>query len=186
MPNNHTVETASRFSGKLGVKRAVQTQTLLKQHPDQHWVNAATRYTLEWMVALQMASPSLVEFIGQDDKAEIPIGEKVAISTGVWANGKAIVDANKIEPLQALDHDFHYVGLTPSVTLRCNIPNKIGGSFFTGGEEGYSQIFVTLRDSIFDPSSVFDHTAQLIDTLDRQNLKPPVIVFLEIVLPIQA
>ena len=28
----------------------------------------------------------LVEFFGQDHKAKIPVGDKVAISTGVWLN----------------------------------------------------------------------------------------------------
>ena len=76
-----------------------------------------------------------------------------------------IVPANQIangnNPLQSMDHDFHYANLTPSVTLRCNIPPVMGGSFFTGGEDGFGQICTTLRDSIFDPSEVFDHTAQL-------------------------
>ncbi|KAL7552225.1 hypothetical protein ACHAWF_016995 [Thalassiosira exigua] len=113
VPNNHTVEAASKFSGQLGVKRAIQTRTLRKQHPDQHWVNAYTRYVLEWLIQLRKKSPSSVEFFGQDDKAKIPMG----------------------------------------------------GSFFTGGEEGHGQVFVT---------TVFDHTAQLIDTLTHQSLSPSV------------
>ena len=47
------------------------------------------------------------------------------------------------------------------------------GSFFCGDEdEGYGQIFVTLRDAIFDPSKVFDRTAQLIDNMDQNNINP--------------
>ena len=49
-PNNDTVETAVKFSGKLEVKRAVQTKTLRKEHEDQHWVNAMTQYVMEWLI----------------------------------------------------------------------------------------------------------------------------------------
>ena len=78
----------------------------------------------------------------------------------------------------ALDHDFHCGSLVPSVLLCCNITRDMSGSFFCGDEdEGYGQIFVTLRDAIFDPSKVFDHTSQLIDTVDQNNIKPPVLVF---------
>ena len=50
------------------------------------------------------------------------------------------------------------------------------GSFFTGDKEGYRQVFVTLQDAIFDPYEVFDHTAQLIDVLERKELTPTVFV----------
>ena len=60
----------------------------------------------------------------------------------------------------ALDHEFHCGSLVPSVLLCFNVPCGMSGSFFCGYEnEGYGQIFVTLRDAIFDPSKVFDHTA---------------------------
>ena len=115
VPNDHTVEAASKFYGELGVKSAVQTQTLRKRHPDQHWVNAYTRYLLDWMVELRRKSSLSIEFLGQDDKAKIPIGDKVAISTGVQANGTAIVNATAREPLPALDHNFHTANATALV-----------------------------------------------------------------------
>lgn len=119
---------------------------------------------LEWLVELR-GKYEFVEFFGQDDKAKIPVGDKVAVSTGVRSSTTGIVDASQVangnNPLRSMDHDFSYANLTPSVTLRGNIPPEIGGSFFTGGEDGFGQIFVTLRDSVFDPSEVFDHTAQL-------------------------
>ena len=78
-----------------------------------------------------------------------------------------------------MDHDFHIGNVTPSVTLLANIPDTIAGSFFIGnedGEGGDGQIFVTLRDSIFDPSEVFDHCAQLIDVLKRAGKNPTVLL----------
>ena len=65
-----------------------------------------------------------------------------------------------------------YCTIIPSVTLRCNIPGEILGSFLIGDDEsGTGQIFVTLRDAIFEPSHIFDfdHCAQLIDTLQKRD-----------------
>ena len=174
--NNDTVEKAAHFAGVLGVKRAIQKRTLSKEHEDQHWVNAMTRYHLEWIIELRLLT-KLVEFFGQDDKAKIPVGDRVAVSTGVRRSATSIVPVEGgQEMLRAMDHDFGYGNLTPSVTLRCNIPNDMSGSFFSGGVDGFGQIFVTLRDSIFDGSTVFDHCAQLCDTLERRNLNPTVLM----------
>ena len=75
--------------------------------------------------------------------------------------------------LAALDHDFHKGIIVPAVLLWCNIPSDMSGSFFCGDEvEGYGEIFVTLRDTIFDPSRVFDHAAQMIDTMQMKELNP--------------
>ena len=102
----------------------------------------------------------------------------MVISTGVRANTRtAIVSATGDNALCAMDHDFHVVNLVISVTLRCNIPNEVGGSFFMGDEDdGNGGLFYTLRDAIFDASRIFDHTAQLIDCVKRSSLNPFVLV----------
>lgn len=92
------------------------------------------------------------------------------------ANNKGIVPSNDPTALKALDHDFHVGNIIPSVTLLCNIPDDITVSFFIGGKDGTGQIHVTLRDSVFDPSKIIDHCAQLIATLRLQGLKPTVLV----------
>jgi len=175
VPSRDDNAAAERFTGRLEAKRAIQTRTLRKEHIDQHWVNSMTRYYLEWMVELKKKYDG-VEFFGQDDKAKIAVGDKVAISTGVRANNKGIVLVGDDDALRALDHDFHAANLIASATLRCNIPDEVSGSFFIGDDDGVGQIFVTIRDAIFDPSNVFDHCAQLIDTLRRKGLNPTVLV----------
>ena len=174
--NNHTVSSAATLTGELGVVRKAQTRTLRKLHVDQHWVNAYTRYVKEWLIELRLQTDG-VEFYGQDDKAKIPIGDTVHISTGVRSNIKSSIVASDSQAICACDRDFHVGNLTLSATLRCNIPKDIGGSFFIGdSNDGFGKIYYTLRDSIFDASHVFDHTAQLIDALDRDSLKPFVLV----------
>ena len=94
---------ASRFTGRLAVIYGVQMRTSQKEHSDQHWVNALTWYYLEWMVELRQQYPG-VEFFGQDHKANIPVGETLAVSTGVCANNRGIVAAAGEQSLRALDH----------------------------------------------------------------------------------
>ena len=67
VPNHNDRSTASKFTGGIPAVRAVQTRTLRKEHPYQHWVNALTKYYLEWMVDLNREYDG-VEFFGQDDK----------------------------------------------------------------------------------------------------------------------
>ena len=121
-PNDDFVAKASQFTGKLDIKRAIQTRTLKKAHEDQHWVNAYARYHYEHLIKCRTAY-LLVEFFGQDDKAKIGIGEPEApISTGVRSNVTAIVPVGGEDVLKAADHDWKVGSLTPSVTLRANIP----------------------------------------------------------------
>ena len=143
----------------------------------QHLVNAMTKYYLEWIIEFRKVYPG-IEFFGQDDKAKIPVGDSIHVGTGVRpGNLKVLAPVNESNPSSAGDHDFHIGSIIPSVTLRCHIPEKIGGSFFVGDEEtGTGQIFVTLRDAVFDPSNVFDHCAQLIDIIKKQGWKPTVLV----------
>ena len=119
-----------------------------------------------------------VSFFGQDDKAKIPLGNSVALSTGVRRIKSAIVPAEGGEEvLRAADHDFRMANITPSVTLHCNIPRDMSGSFFSCGEDGFGQIFVTLRDSVFDASRVMDHCAQLVHTIESSDFNPAVVLY---------
>ena len=75
-PNNHTALKARFLTGSLGIVCAIQTRTLKMEHEDQHFVNAMTRYVLEWLIELRaMGAPA--EFCGGDDKAKVAVGDEV-------------------------------------------------------------------------------------------------------------
>ena len=69
-----------------------------------------------------------------------------------------------------------HINIIPSTTLRCNIPQEVSGSFFIGDDDGTGQIFVTLREAVFDPSEILDHCAQLTDAIRSRGLTPTVLV----------
>ena len=148
---------------------------LHKEYQYQHWVNALTRYYLEWIIELRKAHDG-VSFFGQDDKAKIACGDTVPIASGVRANNNGIITLRVKRGLKAMDRDFHYAKIIASMSLECNIPNKISGSFFIGDEGSNGQMFVALRDASFDPSNVFDSCAQLIETIRKKGLNPTVLV----------
>ena len=100
---------------------------------------------------------------------------QVHVSTGVRANNRGIVQAD-CNDLNACDHDFCRGRGICSATLRSNIPSSIAGSFFIGNEDDQGQIFVTLRDGVFDGSEIFDHCAQLCDVMAHKGLTPTVVV----------
>ena len=55
--------------------------------------------------------------VSLDDKAKIPCGDSVPVSTGVRASKKGIVAVDDENALKAMDHDFHVANIIPSVTL---------------------------------------------------------------------
>ena len=173
-PSYETVKAAAKFTGRLQVNRKVQSRTLRHQHPDQHWVNAQTKYHKEHLVDCRnQVGRRHVRFYGQDDKAKIPIGSEVAISTGARRSNKAIVPTDpSLNKNFAADHDWSNASIIPSVTLHGNVPDDYLGTFFGGGEEGDGEITVTLNDATFNKSDVFVHTAQLLLDLRTRPAEP--------------
>ena len=172
VPNSAVVKAAGNMTGRLLVSRHIQMRTLRDKHVDQNWVNAQTKYHKEWIVDVMcMVGKHLVKFAGQDDKAKVPVGDIVPVSTKVHIKQKAIVPADDSDNMnKAADHDWSKANIIPSVTLLGNIPQEYDGSFYSGGEDGNGEIHVVLRDATFDASDVFDHSAQLYDILINKDL----------------
>ena len=97
-------------------------------------------------------------FLSCSDKAKIDYGEPgYALSTGVHGR-KSIVSTTFT--LGALDHDGNQKGsLTPTVTLACKILESTDKSFYSG------QVFVTFKDSVFQPSTSFRSTLELYEPI---------------------
>jgi len=109
-----------------------------------------------------------------DDKAKVPIGEpNIVVSTGVRGRESIFPTG---ETLVAADHDVSVkCSVTPSVSLRCAIPDDIGHSFVRG------KVTVSLNDSVFQSSSPFRHNSslckQLIDAYTLEEMKPILMKF---------
>ena len=154
-PMNATTTRSIHYTGRFNVKFKVQSRLLRKNSDDAHYCAALFRYLREFCIQYRQWTC----LISADDKHKVPIGEDVAVSTGV-RNRRSIVTQNNT--LAAADHDFTKLSLTPSITFFITIPDDISGSFYEG------QVFVSYKDTIFEPSTAIRHSAEFLNALNVQ------------------
>ena len=100
-----------------------------------------------------------------DDKAKIPVGE-TGTPEAATSHQRRVLSKCNID-LEASDHNYHSVNLTPSVILNCQIPDSPNSSFYIG------QIFVGIKDSVFEGSDPVRHTIELLDVLRSEHNEFP-------------
>jgi len=66
--------------------------------------------------------------------------------------------------LAAADHDFTKLSLTPSVIFFISIPDDISGSFYDG------QVFVSYKNTGFEPSNAIRHSAEFLNAINTQYI----------------
>lgn len=158
-PRNPYTHKALNFTSKINVQYKIQHRQLRVSHPDAHYCAAQLKYLKEMSVELR----DLAVLFFCDDKAKVSIGEpKAPVSTGV--RGKAtIVPVNST--LCALDHDMTKASLTPSVYLKCDIPESAAQSFVQG------EVTNVVNDSVFETSGPFRHAASLVKIAVKEDKK---------------
>ncbi|POG77649.1 hypothetical protein GLOIN_2v1767477 [Rhizophagus irregularis DAOM 181602=DAOM 197198] len=164
-PTNATTTRSMHHTGQFNVKFKVQGRLLRKSSDDAHYCAALFRYLREFCIHYKQWTC----LISADDKHKVPIGEDVAVSTGV-RNRHSMVAQNST--LAAADHDFTKLSITPSVTFFISIPNEISGSFYDG------QVFVSYKDATFEPSNAIRHSTEFLNALNIQyahQMTPPIL-----------
>ncbi|CAB4376372.1 unnamed protein product [Rhizophagus irregularis] len=164
-PTNATTTRAIYHTSRFNVKFKVQSRLLQKNSDDAHYCAAFFRYLREFCIQYHQWTC----LISADDKHKIPIGEEVAVSTGV-RNRRSLVAQDSV--LAAADHDFTKLSLMPSVIFFISIPNDISESFYNG------QVFVSYKDTVFEPSSAIRHSAEFLNALNVQyehQILPPIL-----------
>ena len=96
-----------------------------------------------------------------DGKAKVLVGEPGTPEPATSHMRKAVTTKNVT--LEASDHNYHVTNLTPSVDLICDIPDTPFGSFYSG------QVYVGLKDSIFEGSDPLRHVTELLSVLKCKN-----------------
>ena len=164
-PRNPYAHTALSFTSKIPVQYKIQQRQLRISHPDDHYCSAQFKYMRN--MAVLLGSDCAMYFC--DDKAKIPIGEpNLALSTGVRGK-KSIAPTNSV--LVAADHDLHHKGsLTPSVYMRCEVPDSIEKSFYHGN------VTTIINDSVFQQSTPMRHAAAMVKQVKSLEEQPSVIL----------
>jgi hypothetical protein len=121
-------------------------------------------------LAKEAQRPHAIKVAHGDDKCKIPQGqpgEYVSVTTRDHAGGGGRGSLLPIETTAgAMDHDHYKSGsLTPSVLLMGAIPEDAGDSWYGG------QVYVDLRDSVFEASEPYLHAANLVQLLRKEAEK---------------
>ena len=156
-PNNETVKVSEYYTGRLNIKYMVQACQLRVDHPDFHYASALFRYEKEMAVKYREYS----NLIFLDDKHRCKVREPNHPVAAV-ERGKSVI-VTKGTTFAVADHDFTKCGLISSVIMQVEIPKLINESFYRGN------IYVGLKDPIFELSSAARHAAELYEIVDRTN-----------------
>ena len=110
---------------------------------------------------------SAIRFVGQENSSNIPVGDHIPVSTGVYIKHKDIIlvdDSNNTD--KAADHNVSKENIVASSTLFRNIPTEYGGSFKGGDkEDGHREIHNVIWDATFDATNNFNHNNQLFEII---------------------
>jgi hypothetical protein len=100
-----------------------------------------------------------------DDKHHCKVGEP-GFPVAAVDRGKSVLVSQE-ESFVVADHDFTKTGLIPSVTMLCDIPSDMEGSFYRG------QVNIGLKDPIFESSTPMRHATELYDILINSQQRHP-------------
>jgi hypothetical protein len=160
-PKNKTNLTSLQYTGILPLKFMIQVRQLRSEHIDMHYASALFRYLKE--LSIKFKDHTWLVFL--DDKHRCKIGEP-GFPVAAVERGKKVVVANNAV-FTVSDHDFTKFSLIPSVSMICEIPDSIEGSFYRG------DVYIGLKDAIFQPSSSLRHMTELYDILLHSEKNNP-------------
>ena len=151
----------SRFE----VQYKIQRCQLRLFHPDDHFCAALLKYMKH--LAIKVRDDCIM--FCYDDKAKVYLGEPgTVLSTG--ARSKKTL-APTSTTIAALDHDVNHKGsLTPSVYLRCDIPDEPSRSFCRG------TVTTVINDSIFQSSSPMRHAVTIVKEVKKLEKAPSILL----------
>jgi len=162
-PKTPAAKSSLHYTGKFKMKFMVQQRQWRRSHVDAHYAAAIFRYMREYALKLH----EFCEFVCIDDKHKLKIGEPNCPVAAAERGRRVAVRAN--ESLMVTDHDFTKFGLIPSVILLLDIPEEISGSWYCG------KVFVSLKDSVFEPSSPLRHACELYGVLRSTSFSKSVL-----------
>src|ERR1044072_1732841 len=163
-PKHPTRFNSLQFTGRLSLKFMVQTRQLRAFHPDVHYASALFRYEKEFAVKFQR----ITNLVFLDDKHRCKVGEP-GFPVAAVEKGKKVV-VSRDTTFAVADHDYTKLGIVPSVTMICNIPESINGDFYAG------KVNIGLKDPIFQSSSPLRHPTELYNILlEEEVVNKPVL-----------
>lgn len=156
-PQHPLYHSSIHYTGRLAIKRMVQSRQLSHAHIDQHYCATLFKYLKEF--AVQYRDHTLM--INWDDKHSIQVGEP-GYPVAAAERGKKVLVAEGLS-FSVADHDFTKGKLIPSVTMKIAIPHNVTESFYTG------LVDICLKEAAFEKSTPIRHAAELGKFLQSPN-----------------
>ncbi|CAG8523511.1 4076_t:CDS:2, partial [Scutellospora calospora] len=158
-PKNPSQISSFQYTGRLPLKYMVQIRQLRAYHQDAHYASALFRYEKEFAVKFR----NLTNLVFLDDTHRCKVGEP-GFPVAAVERGKRVV-ISKDSTFVVGDHDYTKTGIVPSVTMICDIPESIDGDFYNGN------VYISLKDPIFQPSSPIRHSTELYHILLDESFR---------------
>lgn len=155
-PTNENVRRSLQYTGRFPLKLQLQVRNLRKEHSHAYYCAKQKKLTEAWVYKFRDYCTA-----GQpDDKANGTIGEP-GTATTFLSRQRATLGSTTADTMRAIDHDAGStkVRFIPSVFLKQQIPNRLDGSWLRG------QVYVTLKNNIFEPSEANKTLAEIKECL---------------------
>ena len=162
-PKTPAAKSSMHYTGQFRMKFMVQQRQWRHLHVDAHYAAAMFRYMREYALMLR----DVCGFVCLDDKHKIKIGELSCPVAAAERGRRVSVRAGEF--LTVADHDFTKFGMVSSVILLNDIPEEISGSWYHG------QVYVSVKDTVFEPSSPLRHACELYNVLQASSFSKPVL-----------
>ena len=109
----------------------------------------------------------LSHFLCMDDKHRVKVGEP-GVPVAAAERGQRVL-VSSTQSFHVCDHDFTRFSIIPTVLLKIDIPATVDGSWYDG------QVYVGLKEAVFEPSSALRHSTELYHTLLTDIADKPVL-----------
>ena len=167
-PKDPFTHSAMNYMGKVKVKYMVQQHNICKSHDDEYCCSAIYKYLHEQIVTHK----DCAAFVSTDDKNKIKIGEPKCPITAATRGKRVLVATNQL--LQAADHDFSTISVTPTVVLLHHIPADVEDSWYHGIPNTYLKLHAT------EPSTAVRNAKEIADVIidhygGKKELVPPIL-----------
>ena len=106
---------------------------------------------------LHVLFPDSSLFLCLDDKHRVKVGEPGVPVAAAEREKQVLVSTS--QSFQVCDHDFTRFSLIPTVLLRVDITASMDGSWYD------DQVFVGIKEAVFEPSSALRHASEVHDIL---------------------
>jgi hypothetical protein len=164
---NPSLKSSLQYTGKLEVKFMVQACQLRKHHEDAHYCSALFRYLREMCIKFR----DHCQLVCMDDKHKWKVGEP-GLPVEAIERGKQVCVSTNGKKFAVADHDFTKSTVIQSVTLLCDTPDSIDGSFY----RGQVHVYVGIKDAILEASSPLRHSTELGKILKEQEGNPEILL----------